>query len=133
MKIFVRKAVISFTVLLLIFSAASFSTPGARALDDPDIKAEAVILAESTTDQVLYSKNPDVRRAPASLTKIMTVMLAIEAYEADKVSLEDIVTVSEFAYTGISSDGSTAGLLAGEQITFRDLLYCAMLASANEA
>ncbi len=133
MKIFVRKAIISVTALAIAFSVILVGAPKALALDDPDIKSQAALLVESTTGQILYSKNADAQRAPASLTKVMTVMLAIEAYNAGQVELNDIVTISNTAYADISSDGSTAGLLAGEQIEFHDLLYCAMLASANEA
>ena len=87
----------------------------------------------SEIGQILYQKNIDARRAPASLTKIMTVMLAIESYTAGDVSLDDVVTVSSNAYAGITADGSTAGLLEGEELSFLELLYCAMLPSANEA
>lgn len=133
MKIFIRRALIHISVLLIIFSLFSIATPYASALEDPDIQAEAALLVESTTGQILYQKNIDARRAPASLTKIMTVMLAIESYTAGDVSLDDVVTVSSNAYAGITADGSTAGLQEGEELSFLELLYCAMLASANEA
>ena len=133
MKIFIRRALLRIFALSLVFSLASVTIPRASALEEPDILAEAALLVESTTGQILYQKNIDSRRAPASLTKIMTVMLAVESYTAGDVSLDDVVTVSDTAYSGITADGSTAGLMEGEELSFLELLYCAMLPSANEA
>ena len=133
MKIFVRKTFYRIITLFCLCTLVLVAAPRAKALEDPNINAEAALLVEASNGQVLYSKNSDARRAPASLTKIMTVMLAVEACNAGQVSLDDVVTVGDGAYFDITPDGSTAGLIAGEQLTFHELLYCAMLASANEA
>ncbi|MGM9521381.1 MAG: serine hydrolase [Oscillospiraceae bacterium] len=134
MKIFNRRLTIRLLSLLIIAAAAvSLLSPCASALDSPELQAEAALLVEAETGQILYVKNETDRRAPASLTKIMTVLLAIEAYDSGDAALDDVVTVSDTAYTGITPDGSTANLKVGEELTFESLLYCAMLASANEA
>lgn len=92
------------------------------------VKAKAAMLVELGTNQTLFEQNADQQIYPASLTKIMTCMLTLE-----HGNLSDIITVSETALQGLSEAGSTAGLLAGEQLTLEELLYCMMLPSANEA
>ncbi len=92
------------------------------------VNAKAAVLLELNSNTVIYSFNADERLYPASLTKIMTCMLAL-----DYGKLDDIVTVSEGALQGLHEDGSSAGLVAGEQMSLRNLLYCMMLSSANEA
>ncbi len=110
------------------------SAPGAAlALDDPVVGAAAVVLADPETGRVYYSLNPDQQAYPASLTKVMTVLLAVEAIERGEVAEDDQVTASESAMEGIAEDGSTAGIVPGETMSLIDLLYCAMLSSANEA
>ena len=92
------------------------------------VDAKAAILIELNSGTIVYALNPDERAYPASLTKIMTCMLAL-----DYGNLDDVLTVSETALQGLDEAGSTAGLVAGEQITLRNVLYCMMLSSANEA
>lgn len=92
------------------------------------VKAKAAMLIELNTNQTLLEQNADTKIYPASLTKIMTCLLALEHGK-----LTDVVTVSETALQGLSEAGSTAGLVAGEQLTLEELLYCMMLSSANEA
>ncbi len=92
------------------------------------VNAKAAVLLELNSNTVIYSYNADERLYPASLTKIMTCMLAL-----DYGKLDDIVTVSESALQGLHEDGSSAGLVPGEQMSLRNLLYCMMLSSANEA
>lgn len=92
------------------------------------VSAKAAVLLELNSNTVIYSYNADEKLYPASLTKIMTCMLAL-----DYGKLDDIVTVSERALEGLHEDGSSAGLVPGEQMSLRNLLYCMMLSSANEA
>ncbi len=98
------------------------------AVESPDIQAKNVILVETSSKRVLYDKNAQERCYPASTTKIMTTLLALE-----HLNLDDMVTVSETALQNLNPDGSTANLVAGETLTVKDLLYCVMLKSANEA
>ncbi len=132
MRILKKRLFIMLLTAALLLSAVASLSPSARALDDPAILAEASLLVDMDTGSVLYAMNETDRRAPASLTKIMTVLLAIEASERGDIALTDIVTVSDDVYSDIGPDGSSVGLKAGEQLTFEQLLYCAMLASANE-
>ena len=95
--------------------------------DSPSITGESGIVLEVSTGTILYEKNMHEIHYPASITKIMTVLLAIENCEMD-----DIVTVpSEAVY--MEDKGSHIALDAGEQLTVEQCLYAIMLASANDA
>jgi len=123
-----------FTFILticLIFSAAA---PAAEALDDPPLSsAKAVVLADMESGRLLWSLNAQERRAPASLTKIMTVLLAVEALEDGRFTPDEMVTAQADCLAGLDTDSSTSDIKPGEIISYRDLLYCAMVHSANEA
>ena len=88
----------------------------------------SALLIELNSGVTLFAHNAAERRYPASLTKIMTALLALE-----HGNLDDQITVSETALENLHEDGSTVGLQAGEIISLKDLLYCIMVASANEA
>lgn len=92
--------------------------------------APSAILVERETGEILYEKNADEPRAIASITKIMTMILVMEALEADKISLDEIVNVSEHAYR---MGGSQIWLEPGEQLTVNDMLKAVAVASANDA
>lgn len=126
-----RARVLSFALALFIIAALAPS--GARAVDDPETSSVSVLVMDLDADRVLYSRNDSERRAVASLTKIMTVLLACEAYDNGTAALSDIVTVGSDVYFDITDDGSTLNLKPGEELTFEQLLYCAMIASANES
>ena len=133
------KFLLLFTIVLSLLASVlaptALAVPRsiANALEDPDAQAAAVILAEASSGTVMYEKNADGRRDPASVTKLMTVLLAVEAYERGDVTLEEKITVSELANFDVTDDSSTQNIKAGEIISFKDVLYCALLASANEA
>lgn len=95
--------------------------------DDFSIRAKATALIELNSHSIVYAQNLDLQLYPASLTKIMTCMLSLE-----HGNLDDILTVSSTALQNLSEYGSTAGLMEGEQISLRELLYCIMVSSANE-
>lgn len=94
------------------------------------ISAPAALLMEASTGQVIYEKNADERRSPASITKIMTLLLAMEALGEGDISLEDEVVTSEYAS---SMGGSQVYLAAGEIQTLETLLKCIAVASGNDA
>ena len=98
------------------------SLPKARGIDAP-----ACILMDPKTGAVLYQKNADEMHYPASTTKVMTALLAIE-----NCNMDDIVTFTKEAVTSIPSDSSTAGVNVGAQLTVEDCLYLLLLQSANE-
>ena len=100
-----------------LFSEADFT---------PD--AASVLMMELTTGTMVFAKNIDERREPASVTKVMTCLLALEYG-----GLYDVVPVTESALEGMDPDGSSAELSPGEEYTLEELLYCLMVASANDA
>ena len=122
-----------FPLILIICLALCALAPSAYAIDDPQLGAQAVYLADMNTDEVLYEKNADEQRSPASLTKIMTGLLAIEAVESGQCSMDDIVTAGADAWYGMAEDSSNSNIQPGEMMTYRDLVYCAVVHSANEA
>lgn len=116
--------------ICLIFSAAA---PAAFASEPPKTSAAAVVIADINSDLILYSVGMHEKRDPASLTKIMTILLAVEAIESGRARLEDMVEAMEDCRVGMDSSSSTADIYPGEIMSLKDLLYCAMLPSANEA
>mgnify|MGYP002679830190 CR=1 FL=1 len=95
-----------------------------------DITSPSALLMELNSGQVLYEKDADTPRRPASVTKIMTMLLAFEAIDAGKFSLEDTITVSEHA---AGMGGSQVYLEVGETQTVQDMLKCMIVSSANDA
>lgn len=94
------------------------------------ISAPAAILIESSTGQVIYELNATERRSPASITKIMTLLLAFEYLDAGKIKLEDQVVTSAYAS---SMGGSQVFLAEGEIQTLDTMLKCITVASGNDA
>ena len=101
--------------------------------EDPDILAKAALLVDYNTGEVVYAKNEHEELYPASLTKIMTALLTLEAIDAGKLTLDQPLTATATALEGLSADGSSAGIKVGETMPVRDLLYCMLVVSANEA
>ncbi len=98
--------------------------------NEPDIQAPSAILMEASTGKVIYEKNADEVLYPASITKIMTLILIFDALQEGKITLTDEVTVSEHA---ASMGGSQVFLEAGEVQTVETLIKCIAIASANDA
>lgn len=96
---------------------------------DLGLNAKSAILMEESTGNILYENNPDERLPIASVTKVMTMLLIMEAVDSGKISLDDMVTVSENA---MSYGGSTMFLETGEQLTVNDMLKGIAVASAND-
>lgn len=96
---------------------------------DLGLNAKSAILMEKSTGNILYESNPDERLPIASVTKVMTMLLIMEAVDSGKISLDDMVTVSENA---MSYGGSTMFLETGEQLTVNDMLKGIAVASAND-
>ncbi len=92
--------------------------------------ARSLILIEARTGTVLYEKDADLPLPPASVTKVMTMLLVMEAIDSGKISLEDMVTVSA---TASKMGGSQVYLKEGEQMSVHELLKCVVVSSANDA
>ena len=93
----------------------------------PNIEAQAAVLMDVNTEAVLYSKNADTQLYPASITKIMTAMLALKYGNMD-----DTVTISQENVT-LESGSQVAGFMEGDQVTMDQLLHCLLVYSANDA
>ena len=126
-KIRLIPMILAFCLLLVCLA------PGAYALEEPALGAQAAVLINLDNGEILYGKNIDAQRSPASLTKVMTALLAFEAVARGELSLDDVITAGIDCQTGLDSDSSNVSIVSGEQMTLRDLLYCALVASANEA
>lgn len=94
------------------------------------ISAPSAILMEASTGQIIYEKNPDEKLPPASVTKVMTLLLIFDALESGQIKLADEVTTSEYA---ASMGGSQVFLEPGETQTVDTLIKCISVASANDA
>lgn len=120
--------------LLLVLLTGLVASPTAAALDDPVVQSKAALLVDANTGAVVYGKNERQELYPASLTKIMTALLVLEAVDRGQLSLSQELTASRSAMTtGLAEDGSSAGIQEGEVMTVEEYLYCMLVVSANEA
>ena len=115
--------------LLLTVSVLWGSVTPVRAAG-PEISAPSAIMIEASTGQVIYEKNADERRSPASITKIMTLLVIFDYLNNGKVKMEDQVRVSAHAQ---SMGGSQVYLEEGEIQTLETLIKCIAVASGNDA
>ena len=115
--------------IICIFLCAIFTLGNTVVIAEVETDAKSVILIEQSTGEVLYEENPDEKLPIASVTKIMTMLLIIEAVDNGQIKLDDMVSVSENA---MSYGGSTMFLEAGEQLTVSDMLKGIAVASAND-
>lgn len=102
----------------------------AAAKADETLPARSAILMEQDTGRVLFEKNPDEPMPPASITKVMTLLLTMEAIESGQIRLTDMAACSEYA---ASMGGSQIWLEPGEEMSVDDLLKATAIASANDA
>ena len=140
-KLHIRFISIILAILLLIpslnVSASDPELPDQPSADIPTAAepvfegdAKSLILIEASTGMVLYENNADEALPPASVTKIMTLLLVMEAVDRGEIKLTDPVTVSEAA---ASMGGSQVYLEVGEQLTVEEMIKCVVIASANDA
>lgn len=101
-----------------------------KTLANIELHAPSAILMEASTGTILYEKDSDTPRPPASVTKIMTMLLIFDALEEGKIHLDDTVPVSEHA---ASMGGSQVFLEVGETQSVDTMLKCISVASANDA
>ncbi len=115
-----RRLIPIILILVLAFQAVALAAPRA-----PKVEAEAAVLMVAGTQRILYAINPDAIMYPASTTKIITALTALEKGKA-----ESVVTISGSAAV---CDGSSLELKPGDRLRLRDLLYGMMLVSGNDA
>ena len=95
-----------------------------------ELSAQSAILIEAESGTVLFEKNADERRFPASVTKVMTLLLVFEALDSGKLAMKDIITASEYA---ASMGGSQIFLSPGESMSAEDMIKSVIISSANDA
>ena len=118
-------------ILLFSISMQVFWWNGIYVCAEPAaIEAPSAVLLESSTGKVIFEQNARERRSPASITKIMTLLLTFEALDQGKIKLEDPVTVSAYAS---SMGGSQVFLAENEVQTLETLIKCIAVASGNDA
>ena len=122
---FGKKSLVSLFLALILWVSTSLPVSA-----DVSVSSPSVILIESSTGQVIYESNSAERRSPASITKIMTLLLTFEALDAGKIKLTDEVLTSEYAS---SMGGSQVYLAAGETQTLETMIKCIVVSSGNDA
>jgi len=122
------------SVAVFVTAMTGMATQAQAAPANLDLAAKSAILVEASTGRVLYSNNPDQPLPPASMSKIMSEYLIQEAVKQKKISWDDVVPVSEYAfYVAKISDASGVYLNAGESFTVKQLYEAMAIVSANDA
>ncbi len=116
------------TLLLVLILLQCISLPSFA--DGMNFDCKSTILMEASTGKVLFESNADQALPPASVTKVMTLLLVMEAIDSGKISLEDTVQVSDNA---ASMGGSQVYLEPGETMTVDEMIKCVVVSSANDA
>lgn len=124
------KKIISILLCFLMIMPLSVTAYAQNNTLTDSLSAKSVVLMEMSSGEILLSKNPDEKLPPASITKIMTMLLVMEALDSGKIRLDDIVTTSKNAS---SKGGSQIWLKEGEQMTVNEMLKATAIGSANDA
>lgn len=119
-----------FLILLLVGGVVPIYGADLTAELPFDVDALSAVLMDAETGEILYAKNPDEALPPASVTKIMTLLLVMEAIDSGQIQMSDTVSISENA---ASMGGSQVYLEPGEQMSVEDLLKSTVVSSANDA
>lgn len=114
--------------IILAFALMACGLPAARA-EGVEVAAPSAILMDAATGTVLFEKNAHEKLAPASVTKVMTLLLVMEALESGRISWDDMVTASEAA---AGKGGSQVYLEVGEQMSMDEMLKSVVVSSAND-
>ena len=128
----ITAAILCCLLISLALLPSAYAVPATQDLPTPsfELDCRSAILMEANTGTVLYEMNADEALPPASVTKIMTLLLVMEAIDSGRISLEDTVTASAHA---CSMGGSQIYLKEGEQMSVEDMLKSVVIASANDA
>ena len=126
-------AIVLAAILLVFgcFAVSAADLPSGEGENAPALELPCVsaVLMDAKTGAVLYAQNPDAALPPASVTKVMTLLLVMEAIDAGKIGLDDMVTVSARA---AAMGGSQVYLKEGETMCVEEMLKCVVIASAND-
>ena len=107
--------------------------PFSLALANPNVKARTAILVDYHSDEILFEMEPDAQIYPASMTKIMTVIVAIDLIKKNKLSLDDKFTISENAWRLSQAGYSSMFIMINDQVSVENLLKGIIIASGNDA
>ena len=118
--------------LLTLLLTGLFCVPQASAVDLPQVNAKAALLMDYESGRTLYGLNERDTEYPASITKVMTALLTLEAVDQGVLTLDQQVAAPSLV-NDMDPTGSSADIKEGEVLTVEQLLYCMMLVSANEA
>lgn len=121
------------TLTLVVGLFAPFSAAGATSVDQYHVDGKAAILVDTAYGEILYEQNAHEKLYPASITKVMTALLTIEAVENGELTLDQAITASNIVNDRMISGASTQNIKVGEVMPLRDVLACALIPSANEA
>lgn len=118
------------TTICYVLSVCLMLSPVMRVQAAPEVSAPSYILMETSTGQIICEQDADVRRSPASITKIMTLLLIFDHLDTGRIKLEDDVITSAYAK---SMGGSQVFLEEGEVQTLETMIKCIAVASGNDA
>ncbi|MEJ6950995.1 D-alanyl-D-alanine carboxypeptidase family protein [Natronospora cellulosivora (SeqCode)] len=119
-----KKLILSFILIFILFSTSIIAS------QDLELDSKSAILMEYETGEIIFQKEADTQLPPASMTKIMTMLLVMEAVEEGRATLEDKIVVSELA---ASMGGSQIWLEPGEEMTLENMMKAIAIVSANDA
>lgn len=125
-----RKRIIVWLLMGILLTQTVFSTMTISVNAAPDISTPSYIVMEASTGQVICEQDADTRRSPASITKIMTLLIIFEHLKSGRIRLDDQVTTSAYAK---SMGGSQVYLEEGETQTLKTMIKCIAVASGNDA
>ena len=121
------KRLLSVALALLLLTIPVWAAPTSSGLN---LAAASAVLMEKETGTVLYEQNPHEKLEPASVTKIMTLLLVFEALDSGRISKDDVVTTSAYA---AGMGGSQVYLKEGEQMSVSEMIKCISVVSGNDA
>ncbi|MCF0138480.1 MAG: D-alanyl-D-alanine carboxypeptidase [Oscillospiraceae bacterium] len=125
--------VLTLCLLMSVCVPAVLAEQDPYADTQPYVASKYALIADMDSGRILYEKGAHEKHPPASITKIMTALLCIEAIERGEMKLDDVITAPDDCREGVPDDASTAHIVAGEIMTLENILYCMLMPSANEA
>ena len=120
-----NKLLLIFTSIILLITTNLYTKP--------DIAAKTAILIDHDSKKIIYELDPDISIYPASMTKIMTTIVAFDLLKKGKISLDDVIVVSEKAWRMSQSGYSSMFIMVNDQVSVDDLLKGIIIASGNDA
>ena len=124
------KRLLSAALCLILLTTSVWAAPEGQSAPDLGLSAASAVLMEKETGSILYERSPHQKLEPASVTKVMTLLLIFEALDSGRITKEDTVTVSANA---AGMGGSQVYLKEGEQMTVGELVKCITVVSGNDA